>query len=40
VAVATFGEEMLPRLREYIPGVAIGATHAIAGMEPCVGDRH
>jgi peptide/nickel transport system substrate-binding protein len=31
-------EEMLPWLREYIPGVAIGATHAIAGVGPRVGE--
>jgi hypothetical protein len=31
-------EEMLPWLRDYIPGVAIGATHAIAGVGPRVGE--
>jgi ABC-type transport system substrate-binding protein len=31
-------EEMLPWLREYIPGVAIGATHTIAGVGPRVGE--
>jgi ABC-type transport system substrate-binding protein len=31
-------EEMLPWLREYIPGVAIGATHAIAGVGSTVGE--
>ena len=31
-------EEMLPWLREYIPGVAIGATHTIAGVGPKVGE--
>jgi peptide/nickel transport system substrate-binding protein len=31
-------EEMLPWLREYIPGVAIGATHAIVGVGPRVGE--
>jgi peptide/nickel transport system substrate-binding protein len=31
-------EEMLPWLRDYIPGVAIGATHTIAGVGPRVGE--
>ncbi len=31
-------EEMIPWLYEYIPGVAIGATHAIAGVGPKVGE--
>src|SRR5918996_6461220 len=31
-------EEMLPWLREYIPGVAIGATHTIVGVGPRVGE--
>jgi peptide/nickel transport system substrate-binding protein len=31
-------EEMLPWLREYIPGVAIGATHAIVGVGQKVGE--
>jgi ABC-type transport system substrate-binding protein len=31
-------EEMLPWLREYIPGVAIGATHTIAGVGAKVGE--
>ena len=30
--------ELLPWLYEYIPGVAIGAAHAIAGVGPKVGD--
>jgi peptide/nickel transport system substrate-binding protein len=31
-------DEMLPWLHEYIPGVAIGAAHNIAGLGPKVGD--
>jgi peptide/nickel transport system substrate-binding protein len=31
-------EEMLPWLRDYIPGVAIGATHTIVGVGPKVGE--
>ncbi len=31
-------EEMLPWLREYAPAVAIGATHAIVGVGPKVGE--
>ncbi len=31
-------DELLPWLHEYIPGVAIGAAHAIAGVGPKVGD--
>jgi peptide/nickel transport system substrate-binding protein len=31
-------DEMLPWLHEYIPGVAIGATHTIAGVGPRVGE--
>ena len=31
-------EEMLPWLREYIPGVAIGATHTIDRVGPRVGE--
>jgi ABC-type transport system substrate-binding protein len=38
VRVRIMQEEMLPWLREYIPGVAIGATHAIVGLGPMVGE--
>jgi hypothetical protein len=31
-------DEMLPWLGDYVPGVAIGAVHAIAGVGPKVGD--
>jgi peptide/nickel transport system substrate-binding protein len=31
-------DEMLPWLHEHVPGVAIGAAHAIAGVGPKVGD--
>jgi ABC-type transport system substrate-binding protein len=31
-------DEMGPWLHEYVPGVAIGAMHAIAGVGPKVGD--
>ena len=31
-------DEMIPWLHEYVPGVAIGATHTIAGLGPKVGD--
>ena len=31
-------EELGPWLQEYVPGVAIGAAHAIAGLGPRVGD--
>jgi hypothetical protein len=31
-------DEMGPWLHEYIPGVAIRAAHAIAGLGPRVGD--
>jgi peptide/nickel transport system substrate-binding protein len=31
-------DEMLPWLHEYVPGVAIGAMHAIAGVGPKVGE--
>ena len=31
-------DEMVPWLHEYIPGVAIGAAHAIIGVGPRVGD--
>src|SRR2546426_2161788 len=31
-------EEMLPWLHDYVPGVAIGAMHAIAGVGPKVGE--
>jgi len=31
-------EEMGPWLYDYMPGVAIGATHSIAGVGPKVGD--
>src|SRR5919109_1427303 len=31
-------EEMLPWLRDYIPGVAIGVTHTIVGVGPKVGE--
>ena len=30
--------ELLPWLHEYVPAVAIGAAHAIAGVGPKVGD--
>jgi ABC-type transport system substrate-binding protein len=31
-------DEMLPWLHDYVPGVAIGATHTIAGVGPKVGE--
>ena len=31
-------DEMVPWLHDYVPGVAIGATHTIAGVGPKVGD--
>jgi ABC-type transport system substrate-binding protein len=31
-------DEMIPWLHDYTPGVAIGATHTIAGVGPRVGD--
>ena len=31
-------DEMGPWLSEYVPGVAIGSAHAIAGLGPKVGD--
>jgi hypothetical protein len=31
-------DEMGPWLQDYVPGVAIGAAHAIAGVGPKVGD--
>jgi peptide/nickel transport system substrate-binding protein len=31
-------DEMIPWLREYVPGVAIGAAHAIIGVGPRVGE--
>jgi hypothetical protein len=37
VRVRIMQEEMLPWLREDIPGVAIGAIHAIVGLGPMVG---
>jgi len=31
-------DEFGPWLQEYVPGVAIGAAHAIAGIGPRIGD--
>jgi ABC-type transport system substrate-binding protein len=36
--VRVMRDEMLPWLAEYVPGIAIGAAHAIGGVGPKVGD--